>query len=233
MSTITRTPRVLIRGSLLAIRAVGQNEDIDNEQYNDAFTLLNEMLASWSSEPWIFPVIVQESFSGSGASSYTIGSGATWDTDRPLDIMGGFIRHSSASDYPLRLMTREDYNDLVNKSTGQASRLYYYKAYPNGTVYFDGIVASGQTAYLDLQKPISSIATLDTTIVLPPEHAALIRYQLCLRLAPEYDKKVPDTVAFLARESMNNIINANAEQATMELDTALQPCGYTMRSING
>lgn len=208
---------------------------MENEQANDAMDILNEMLATWSAKGWVIPYIVQESFSGSGATSYTIGDGATWSTDRPLDILGGFIRDSNSTDIIIFPMPRDRYNDLSNKSgSSRASRFYYYKSYTTGTVYFDGVVASGETVFLDLQKPLAEISTLDTTIALPPEYAHLIRYQLMIRLAPEYRRKVTPEIAALARDSMETIINSNAEHEIAFLDRALQSGGpYSLRSING
>ena len=72
------------------------------------------------------------------------------------------------------------------------------------------------------------------TPLIPPPYAHLIRYQLMIRLAPEYRRKVTPEIAALARDSMETIINSNAEHEIAFLDRALQSGGpYSLRSING
>lgn len=235
MTAITRTPRKLIRGALLAGQCLDQNEDIDNEQMNDALDLLNEMLNDWSAQRILNHLVTQESFSlSSGTASYAIGDGAIWDTDRPHDIVSGFIREGS-TDYPLDAMTRDDYNETWNKSSGaRPTRFYYQPTYPNGTVWFDHAPTMSLTAYLDLQKPVASITGLDTALSLPTEYYKAIRYNLAVLLCPEYGMDPSETVIINAGQSLDTLRALNAEHATAFLDIALQPhSGHHMRTING
>lgn len=236
MALITRTPRKLIRGALLAGQCLDQNEDIDNEQANDALDILNELLNLWTANGWIHYIVAQENFSlTSGTSIYSIGDGATWDTDRPHDIISGFLREGT-TDYPLDIMTRDDYNKTWNKSSGaRPTRLYYQPTYPDGTVWLDYAPANNNiTAYLDLQKPFAAITSLDSPISLPSEYYFAIRYNLAALYAPEYGRTAPDDVKRAASAGIDTLRKLNAEHATAFLDIALQPkSGHHMRTIDG
>lgn len=217
----------MVRGGLRLIGVGGQNEDLDASQENDAFELMMEMLASWGSQPSMLPVVTQESFSlVAGTSSYTIGSGQTWDTDRPNNILGGFIRSGAGDDYPLRPLSRQRWADIVSKSQGyRPERFYYRPDVPYGTVVFDSAPSAAETVYLDLEKPLSSIATLDTTITLPPEYYRAIRYNLAVHLAPEYERQVSREVAVIADESLMAIRRRNvaSDIVVMDIDPILSP----------
>ena len=210
MATITRTARQIVLKSLRKIHVIGQGQTLEAEQENDAFSDLNEMLALMSADGFVIPYITQESFSvTSGTQSYSIGSGATWDTDRPVDIKGGYIR-SGGSDYYLKPMGRRDFNSISLKgSTGIPEQFYYRDGYPNGTVYFDYTPSISGTVYLELEKPLGSISSLTSTISLPPEYHEFIWSNLCIRLAPEYETQVPTEVAVLAEKSESIIKRRN------------------------
>lgn len=206
MATITRTAKQLVRKSLRKLGVIGQGQTLEAEQENDAFSDLNEMLALWSVDGFVIPSIVQESFSlTAGTSSYSIGSGATWDTDRPKAIVGGFVRIGN-TDYRLTPLSRQAYNSIGLKGTSSyPSQFYYRDTYPNGTVYFDYTPSTSDTVYLELQKPLGSISSLTTTVSLPAEYYEAIWANLCIRLAPEYETDVPRAVGVLAERALKII----------------------------
>lgn len=216
----------MVRGGLRLIGVGGQGEDLDAAQENDAFDILNEMIGSWGAQSSLL-VVTHESFTlVVGTAEYTIGDGQTWDTDRPNNILGGYIRSSAGDDYPLRLMERPRFNDIATKdSSYRPERMYYRPSVPYGTVLFDAAPTAAETVYLDLEKPLSSIATLDTSISLPQEYYRAIRYNLAIHLAPEYERPVSREVAVIADESLKVIHRRNVANdiAVMDVDPILSP----------
>lgn len=72
------TPLDLISGALRAIGALESGETPDTESANDAFTLLNDMLAQWSNERMMISYVTEVIFPLVGnIYQYTIGPGGT------------------------------------------------------------------------------------------------------------------------------------------------------------
>lgn len=209
MATITRTGRQIVQKALRKLHVIGQGQTLEAEQENDALSDCEEMLAMWSVDGLVIPALVQESFAlVAGTVSYAIGSGATWDTDRPKDILGGFVR-SGSIDYPLTRMSRSAFNRIYQKGiSGRPTQFYYRDTYPNGIVYFDYTPADADTVYLELKKPLGTL-TLTGTIALPGEYHEAMWSNLAVRLAPEYEVEVPRAIAVLADDSLRLIRRMN------------------------
>jgi hypothetical protein len=216
---MSTTAHDVIRGSMRLIGAVDPGEELTADEASDGLELLNEMLESWSTERLSVYQILQENFTlVAGTASYTIGSGATFNTTRPLNILSGFIRYSSV-DYPLAILTREEYDRIALKTTSYLPEsLYYQPSVANGTIYLYGVPDYAYTLYIDSTKQLQSFTALTTTIVLPPGYKRAIRYALALEIAPEYNRKVPDAVLAIARESKAAIKRLNSRTPKLRLD---------------
>lgn len=229
MAIITRTPRQIITSSLKALGILGQSDDLENEQATDGLNAINELLASWGVDRNIAHVLDRQTYTlTAGQGSYTIGTGGDFNTDRPVDIADNGYISSGSVDYPLRCFTRPGYNWIADKtSQDRPTRLYYDPDYPLGKIYFDYVPSSAFTIVIDVQIPIASIATLDTTIVLPPEYARALKWNLCLELAPDYEINPRKGIQDNAEESLNMIRANNATIEPLRFDAALVPAGAT------
>ena len=227
MATITRTPRQIIVNALRALGVHGQNQDVDPEQFTDALDSFNELLEGVSSNSLLLPAPIQESFTlAAGTASYTIGSGATFNTDRPTRIRGGFIRDSANNDHRLTLMTREEFNQIFDKDAAiRPDRFYYNDTYPNGIIYFDSAPTAAETVYLDLQKSLGviTIAAIDTAVTIAPEYYKYLRFMLAVDIGPEYDVKTAkmNEVAALATRAERMLRILNTEAFVSEPDIGL------------
>lgn len=203
------------------IGAVEPGEELTAAEAADGLELLNEMLESWSTEQLAVPHILQENFTlVAGTASYTIGSGATFNTTRPLDVLCGFIRYSSL-DYPLRILTRQEYDQIPLKTTQfLPEALYYQPSVANGVITLYGVPDQAYTLYIDSMKQLQSFAGLTTAIVLPPGYKRAIRFNLAPELAPEYNRTPSERVLAIARESKANIKRQNSRPAKLRLDHA-------------
>lgn len=213
------TAHDLIRGAMRLIGAVDPGEPLTADESADGLELLNEMLESWSNEKLAVYQILQENFTlVAGTASYTIGSGATFSTTRPLNILSGFIRYSSL-DYHLSILTREEYDRITLKTTSYLPEyLYYQPSVANGTIYLYGVPDAAYVLYIDSTKQLQSFAGLTTAIVLPPGYKRAIRYNLALEIAPEYNRKPSEAVLAIARESKAAIKRLNSRTPKLRLD---------------
>lgn len=207
------TARELITRSMRLVEIIGQDETPEASELNDALLTFNEMLSFWSAE--YAPVFLEtkESFSlTSNDGEYTIGSGADFNTVRPLRILHAFVRDGS-NDYPLEIIDQAEYAAIGDK-TEQGSYpdfLYYDANYPTGKIFLWPLPGAGYTLHLYSEKPLTEPATLDDVLVLPPGHSMAYRFNLAVILAPEWGKEPPRTVENIARKTKLAIENANRE----------------------
>ena len=221
--------RSIIKASLRSIGKIGRGMAMTAEQEQDGLELLNQLIASWKGEGLTLPFRTTETFSYSGlglspATSYTIGSGGDFDTVRPVQIVDAFHRDTSDSDYAMREMTLQEFNDISYKPVGTYPDRYYYESeYPLGKIHFDYQPSVNLTLHLVTLKEITAFADLTTTIALPAEYDRALRTNLAVELAPDYGTTVSQELMYSATESKANIkrLNSSTRLNTMTMDTGL------------
>jgi hypothetical protein len=129
--------------SILGVKALG--ESLTADEANDAFSVLNAMLDSWSLERLSIYVITQDILAlTANQASYTIGPALIPAPDllvgsRPQTVQDdSFIRIGTA-DYPLTILTPAQYRAIIDKSTATSTLpmfMFYDTTYPLGTLYF-------------------------------------------------------------------------------------------------
>jgi hypothetical protein len=182
---------------------------------------MNRMLRSWSADGINLHYRAEESFSlVSGTPSYTIGSGATFDTVRPATIEQAFIRDSS-HDYQMGVRPAAEYWTLTEKTTeDRPLKLYYDPAYPNGTIYLYYTPNSAYSMHIVSQKPLLTYASAATEIVLPGEYEDMMVLNLAIRLASRYGKVTSRELQLSAREAYGNVraMNLSGQMKGVDLD---------------
>lgn len=204
------TANDIVADALADIGAVDPLEALTAAEASHGLRVLNELLESWSNEALAVYQILQENFATvAGTASYTIGSGATWNTPRPLRVESAFIRESG-SDYPIDVRNREEYDTITTKTTRyRPEYLYYDLGVANGTVYLYGVPDAVYTVFLNSLKQLQSFADLTTTVVLPPGYIWAIKTNLALELAPHYQKTPSTLLAGIAREAKASVKRLN------------------------
>ena len=169
------------------------------------------MFRSWSANNLNLYYIEQDTVTLTGATSYTIGSGGVVDTVRPAAIKGGTVS-SGSIERVLKIIDEARYRSLSNKSlSGVPEYLWYNPEYPLGLLYFYPL-ASG-TAKIDSLNPLLEPTAIGANVIFPPEYDEAIKWNLAVRLAPEFRTSVPVEVAALARATLDALQNRNfAEQ---------------------
>jgi hypothetical protein len=211
----------VIKRALRLIGAVDAGVDPVASELADALTALNSMTASWSSgRNAIFAPTVKTHTLTAGTASYTIGTGATIDTPRPNKVLAAFVRDSDI-DHSLMVEALSDYARRGLKTTqGIPAKIYMEMAYPLATVYIYPAPAAAYVLHLNLWSPLPPYSAAGDTLALPNEYRDAIAYNLASRLAPEYNREAPGTVAGLAFESLAALKRLNA-----------QPVGQTRTDI--
>ena len=223
------TAENIIKRALRSIQVASRGYTPTAEEMNEAFEALNELINDWQNEHLIIPNRVRESFDVVvGTRTYTIGPTGDWVTAnfRPVSISSAFLRDTANIDYPLDvLLTAEQEGSIALKSTGgRPDRLYYERGDPNGIVRFDRAPSDpGDDIYIDMLKALVGFTSLTSEDNVEDRYISAIRYNLGVRLAPEYGKDVPQDVRLLAATTLDAIKRDNLSMRvpTMVVDSAL------------
>lgn len=209
---------------LLGIGAEG--ETLTSEMMNDGIDSLNMLIGLWGSRNLMTTAEIGENFALTAAqASYLMGVSSValptdFDTVKPNKIISAFVRDSSGNDYPLKIITRQEYNDFEIKTTTGIPRylfqdpgavqqvnhvmtLYLYPAPESTTTY---------TLYLFSEKPMTKVSTLDDEITMPEVYITALVFNLPFFITPEYERPIPAEVVSIANQSLKAIETLNASQ---------------------
>lgn len=203
---MTTTARVIVNSALRTVQALSRGETLSAEDADEGLQALNFMLAAWSIAPLLVPYRTREDFALTSASTYTIGVGGDFDTAQPIDIDGAFYREGDNTDYWLTRMDSDEWDaDRHKAGAYRADRYLFEPGLTLGTLYFDGVPNTGARLHLTMLRPLTEVATLDTDVELPPYAMEAVRYQLALRLAPEYDIDPSPVVVGIAERALADL----------------------------
>lgn len=202
----------IITGASRLIGVTFKSEALDSDEAADGLVSLNDMLSSWSNNGLLVPYRTWESFNVSGASFYSIGAGQTLNTVRPSFIRAAFIRSGNV-DYSMECITDEQYESITFKSITSPfpDYLTYDNGYPYGKIRMYPQLSPSAELHLLTEKPLTSFATLTTTVDLPPGWNKALRFNLAIDMAPEYGVEVPASVVKGASDSKAEIMLAIAK----------------------
>lgn len=202
------TARSIIEQALRKISVLGRGEVLQSAEAQDALTALNNMMSSWSAGGGMVFTQVREEFSLTGAGSYTIGSGANFDTTRPLEIDAAFVRQGG-TDYELTQYNAKQWSNITTKDSGGTPEVFYYdNNNPTGKLYIYPD-ASGYTLVLFSRKELESFTSLTDDITLPAGYERALVYSLACELAPEYEKQPTGMLVAAATESKRQAFIGN------------------------
>lgn len=206
-----------------SLRLIGiKSPSSDNR--DNGLLALNNMIRLLGAQKLVIHEIVNESFTLTiGTSVYTIGSGGDFDTVRPVRIVDAWIRDSNDVDHPVEIITRERYNDIALKTIEtRPDKLYYATEYSLGKINFNTEPDKAETLYVDSWKPLTTLASLSTTVDLPPEYEEFLVLNLAVRFAPEFNIIMIPTVYADAKEAKKAIKSLNSQpMLEVKLDRAI------------
>lgn len=183
----------IIKRALRLIGALAQGETPTTDQVTEAAVALNGLVKAWQADGMPLWAIKERSITlVANQSTYTL------TTPKPLKVFQAWNRTTSSKiDVPMRLITKEEYNRLGNKTTsGNPIQAYYDPRRDNGILYVFPVPtsteASNNTIKLVYQAPYEDFDVSTDTPDFPQEWYDAITYGLACRLAPEYGLPIPD-----------------------------------------
>lgn len=212
---------------LRSMRMVGEKargDTLTSNEQTECLAELNSMMDSWSIERLLCYQVQQESFSlTANTVSYTIGSGATFNTTRPTKIVDPcFVRDGASLDSPVTLVEAATYGKLVQKSVGTTypSVLFYDYGFDSSgyaTIRVYPAPSASLTLFINSWKPLQNFANVSTSMLLPPGYQLAIESNFAIHLAAGLTQVSPE-VTRIARESKAAIRSINAPSPIMALD---------------
>lgn len=204
----------IIKAALRLNNIIGSSETPTANMSTDCRQALNFMLEEWSTMGLAVYVFEEQSFTASiGTSEYSIGSGQTWDGNRPLEIKHMIARDTtgaSNNDYPLTQVNQSDFMDLTHKATSGRPRLYYYEqTFPYGKVKLFPTPDKAYTMILSNRTVFNEYTALDTTISLPQGYLPALKFNLAVDIAPEFEMEPSITVQRRAMDTLKNVKRLN------------------------
>jgi len=183
----------IIKRALRLIGVVAQGETPTTDQTTEAALALNGLVKAWQTDG--MPLWALKTYSvplTANTSSYRIGVSQTINTPKPLKVIQAWNHNTSSNvDVPMRILTKQEYNILGNKtSTGNPIQLYYDPQNSYGDLYVFPVPTSTEAAANTLsivyQRPFEDFDVSTDTPDFPQEWYDALAYGLATRLAPEY-----------------------------------------------
>lgn len=192
-TTFNVTRDQLIAGSLRMIGAIAQGETPTANQISEAAEALNMMVKAWEADGMPLWGITEYAITPvAGTTKYQIGSGKAVNTPKPLKVIQAWNRdNTSKVDIPMRILTKQEYNVLGNKTTsGNPIQIYYQPMLDYGELYMfptpDATTAANNKVYITYQRSFEDFVATGDNPDFPQEWLDALKYGLAARLAAEY-----------------------------------------------
>lgn len=218
------TGRELVSASLRLLGVLAPGETLAAHEATDGLAALNRMLGSWSNEGLMIAARVREEFAlVANTAVYTLGTGATFNSARPMFIEEAAIEDQSSTpttEHPVDILTSSEWASITAKGETSSIPRYLYAegTFPNETLNLYPVPTVANKLVLYSKKPLTEIATLDTAVSLPPGYDRALIYNFAIDVAPEYGKAVPDAVVMIATESKVAIKRTNQKPRYLRID---------------
>ena len=214
----------IINGALRLLQVKSPDVDLTADEANDALESLNMMLDGLSNESLMLYHVTKETFNlVSGQQSYTIGTNGDFDTTRPIAIEQATVKITN-TDWPIQSLAYDDWSAIRLKTlvANYAQYLYLDATYPLGNVYFYPVPTTpATTVTLYMRKPLENFDRLTQELNLPKGYARMLKYNLAVELAPEYQTDPGQVVMKIARDSKADLKRTNKRPITLQNDPAL------------
>lgn len=218
----------IIKSSLRLIGAIAPGEPAPADEAQDALMVLNQMIDAWNSERlMIFTITIAEYPLIPGQQDYTLGPGGNFNAARPTTINSVSIVVLSNPAQPLELemeyLTDQQWQDIPVKNipTTVPLKVYDDGGYPLRTLSYWGIPTVAINTRIYSWTALTEFPDLTTKVTFPPGYYEALRYNLALRLAPEWGQSVDPQVVAMAIESKARIKSINITPVDLRCDNAL------------
>lgn len=194
-----------------------------------ALSTLNELIDQWAAERLLIYVPNARTVWTIAASDgeYSVGSGGDVDIVRPVFVNQINYQDTSldpTQEFPLNELTDAAWASLTPKDlTSSLPTSYYYDptfgANGRATLYLWPIPTSSTLeGVMYAPTAITELATLDTTLSLPPGYRNFMTHALAEEIAPEFGRQVSASLSRAAAHTKGIVMRANVRMADLSMD---------------
>ena len=222
---------------LIGVLASGENPSIDES--NDALVALNQMLDGWNADGLAVYTTRPDEFAlVAGKGAYTYGPGGDFNTTRPpkIDSMSSILLDNPTNPIELTALsyTVDQWQTQIPvKNTSSSWPYIWYDTgdYPLRTINLWPVPNSSVNhVRFYVWQGLGLPASLASTMAFPPGYAEAFRFNLAVRLAPEYEKQPSPFVTSFAAESFARLKTMNATPATLQSDLTPSNAGWNYKA---
>lgn len=222
----------ILTSAAKALGYLGRTEVLSAGDANDALVCFNRMLDSWSNEKLMSYPVLERSFSLiAGTQTYTIGVGPPpgyINSTRPYDIVQAFVRDFNQNDYPVKVIPRDQWNDIGAKYiTSQIpDQLFYDPQFPLGVINIFPVPLIGYTVFFDSTLDQVDQSSLVQAIQMPVGYERAYVFNLALDMMSMgfpcmLDDKGVLRLTANAMEAKGNIKRANMKEVKAGYDQTI------------
>jgi hypothetical protein len=218
----------LIDRILRVLRILDFDSTADPTQSANVLTCLNGMIDEWNQPtPILYEEQEETALTLTGATSYTIGPSGVLNTVRPERIISAFYALSGSDYRPLKIITKTQWDWIQGKlDAGFPMNLWYDMAYPLGAIHLWPNPSTGSIKISTL-KQLTSFATVNDTLALPPGYSEALLWNGAVRYSPE-GGVLSNEARQLAVSSLMTVRRKNKKLIEVFIDTP----GQRLRNSN-
>jgi hypothetical protein len=141
-------------------------------------------------------------------------------TQRPLQLIEVRLVRGDGSEIPLEIVSRAEYMALNDKdATGTPNQVYYDKQLTNGKLYV-WQACGNVKEYIKFtgKYPVEDFDAAANTADFPQEWFEAITYNLAIRLAPQFDRKIDTATLLLAIQLKDIASGFDREETSVYFD---------------
>lgn len=215
----------IICSALRLAQVLAADETPTDAEANLGLAVFNGMLDSWNAQRLAVFTTRSDDFPFvNGKQTYTLGTGGDFDMARParIDCMSAILlaNPSNPIEQPLVMFSVDEWQNIPVKNVqGTFPTLCYDTGdFPLRQLNFWPIPQSGNSVRIYSWQALTEPTLLTDDVTFPPGYGEAFRYQLAVRMAPEFGTTVSATVASLAIQSFATVKSMNVPEIEMQSD---------------
>lgn len=211
----------IISDALGLLGVIDPVEAIESEDASLGLRVLNRLIDSRNGEQSLLYAVEYASFTlPASTASRTVGPTGDIVMSRPLRVETGGYASISGIDYPIDVISREQYAEVSLKAVASVAPrgVYYQASATNGVLYFTPPAGSAATIKLPFAVKLSTFAATTTNVTLPEMYESYLVHELAIKLSPFYRAAVSPDIRSESGRLLRAIKRQNAQVPQLETD---------------
>jgi len=229
----------IINSAMRVIGSLASGETPTNAEAQDALSILNLQMDSWNAERLMIYAIVPNTFTFvPGQGTYTLGTGGNFNMPRPprIEAVSTILLSNPLQplELPLEMLTYDLWQMIPVKNIQSTipQQVYIEMDFPLINLSYWCVPSQANQTTIYAWTPLTQFADLFTDYTFPPGYLEAIKYQLAMRMYPEFGRPIDPMVAQLAVSAVARIKSFNVIPLHLQVDPAISSEGrhYNWRS---